>query len=198
MRWMGIKSCIRPTLCRPSTSVFAFFVRVANIKPHGEQLHAPEGPISLALLALSGSLSRFLALSPLLSLAATLSAHPPLISLACALFLLLLTLSMFMLSLSGEQQTISTAGCFGIDLTCGCCQQPSNLARVDHSNLQKIDADSCFRRQKGLSAVTGAHGNETGMKLKKQISVNPVVTEEEEGATLEEINETGNAMQVLS
>ncbi len=46
--------------------------------------------------------------------------------------------------------------------------------------------------------MTGAHGNETGMKLKKQISVNPVVTEEEEGATLEEINETGNAMQVLS
>jgi len=96
-----------------------------------------------------------------------------------------------------EQQTISTAGCFGIDLTCGCCQQPSNLARVDHSNLQKIDTNSCFRRQKGLSAVTGAHGNETGMKLKKQISVDPVVTEEDEGATLGEINETGNAMQVL-
>ncbi len=94
-----------------------------------------------------------------------------------------------------EQQTISTAGCFGMDLTCGCCQQPSNLARVDHSNLQKIDTNSCFRRQEGLSAV--AHGIEKGMKLKKQISVDPVVTEEDEGATLAEINETGNAMQVL-
>jgi hypothetical protein len=61
--------------------------------------------------------------------------------------------------------------------------------------LQKIDTNSCFRRQEGLSTV--AHGNETGMKLKKQISVDPVVTEEDEGATLAEINETGNAMQVL-
>ena len=157
-------------------------------------------------LSLARSLSLYLSLALSLSLTHTpsltpsLPIHPPpppKFSIACALFLRLLTLSLFMLYLSAEQQTISTAGCFGIDLTCGCCQQPSNLARVDQSNLQKIDTNSCFRRQKGLSAVTGAHGNETGMKLKKQISVDPVVTEEEEGATLEEINETGNAMQVL-
>ena len=157
-------------------------------------------------LALSLSLYFFLSLSLCLSVSLTIphslpphppTSFPPNLYRMCALSASSHPVTVYGFS-GAEQQTISTAGCFGIDLTCGCCQQPSNLARVDQSNLQKIDTNSCFRRQKGLSAVTGAHGNETGMKLKKQISVDPVVTEEEEGATLEEINETGNAMQVLS
>ena len=77
-------------------------------------------------------------------------------------------------------------------MTCGCCQQPSKLNRQDHSNLQKIDSNNFIRP----SSVTGAR-NKTRMKLKKQISVDPVGTGEEEGATLGEINETGDAMQVL-
>jgi hypothetical protein len=166
MRWLCHKSCIRPTL-----------VGWQNIEPHGEQLHTSEGPISLALLALSGSLSRFLAPSLFLSLAATLSAHPPPISPACSLFLFLLTLSMFMLSLCAEQQTIATAGCFGLDVTCGCCRP---------------DSDFSLRP----SPVTDSNGNETGMKLNRKISVDPPQgTTEEEEAT-REINEIGNAMQV--
>jgi hypothetical protein len=58
--------------------------------------------------------------------------------------------------------------------------------------LQKIDPNNFIRP----SSETGAR-NKTGMKLKKQISVDPVETGEEEGATLGEINEIGNAMQVL-
>ena len=117
--------------------------------------------------------------SLLLSLAATLTAHPPLIFLACALFLLLLILSMFMLSLCLEQQTISTAGCFGIDVTCGCCRP---------------DSDFSLRP----SPVTDSNGNETGMTLnnKRPVDRPPLGTAEEDEAT-REINEIGNAMQVF-
>ena len=62
-------------------------------------------------------------------------------------------------------------------MTCGCCQP---------------DSDFSLRHY----AVTDSHGNETGMKLYKKISVDAVGTEEEDEAT-REVNESGNAMQVL-
>ena len=122
-------------------------------------------------------LSHFLALSLFLSLAATLSAHPPPhLSRMCALSVSSHPVDVYAFSVCG-QQTISTAGCFGIDVTCGCCRP---------------DSDFSLR----LSPVTDSNGNETGMKLNRKISVDPPLgTTEEEEAT-REINEIGNAMQV--
>jgi hypothetical protein len=65
------------------------------------------------------------------------------------------------------------------------------INRQDDSN-KKIDSKNFIRP----ASENGAR-NKAGMKLKKQISIDPVGTGEEEGATLGELNETGNAMQVL-
>jgi hypothetical protein len=97
-------------------------------------------------------------------------------------------------SVCADQQTISTSGCFGIDVTCGCCKPPdlSHKKSSTRPGAFNIEPIRIKRLQESKQKETG---ESMGMVV-SDISTN-VTAPEEDVNEANEVNKIGGILQVL-
>jgi hypothetical protein len=93
-----------------------------------------------------------------------------------------------------EQQTISTSGCIGIDVTCGCCKQPDlsykkNRTRTGAFTIENIKTRRLQESKQKETEVS------MGMVV-LDINTNVTATEEDVN-NADEVNKIGGILQVL-
>jgi hypothetical protein len=94
-------------------------------------------------------------------------------------------------SVCADQQTISTSGCFGIDLTCGCCAPPD----LKKSRTRPGAFTENIRTRRLQGPKQKQKGDGMGMVV-SDISTNVTATEEDANEA-DEVNKIGSMIQVL-
>lgn len=97
-------------------------------------------------------------------------------------------------SVCAEQQTISTSGCIGIDVTCGCCKQPDLSYKKNRTRTGAFTIDNIKTRRLQESKQKET-GESMGMVV-SDISTN-VTAPEEDVNEANEVNKIGGILQVL-